>query len=107
MSDDLVKMLRGRCNCNMLSTPCGSEDECRFDFRVADRIEELEAEIARLRQLVPRPDQTRDELVWRDHMRGVPLEALAKEFGVTRERMRQILKRTAERRLHLEGETDE
>ena len=73
----------------------------------ADRIEELEAEIARLRQLVPRPDQTRDELVWRDHMRGVPLEALAKEFGVTRERMRHTLKRTAERRLHLKGETDE
>ena len=72
-----------------------------------DRIEELEAEIARLRQLVPRPDQTRDELVWRDHMRGVPLEALAKEFGVTRERMRHTLKRTAERRLHLKGETDE
>ena len=45
MSDVLVKMLRGRCNCNMPSTPCGSEDECRFDFRVADRIEELEAEL--------------------------------------------------------------
>lgn len=41
MSDDLVKVLRGRCNCNMLSSPCGSEDECRFDFMVADHIEEL------------------------------------------------------------------
>jgi len=49
MSDVLVKMLRGRCNCNMPSSPCGSEDECRFDFQVADRIEELEAQNKRLR----------------------------------------------------------
>lgn len=51
---------------------------------MADRIEELEAEIARLRLLVPRPDQTQDELVWRDHMRGVLLATLAKEFGYTK-----------------------
>ena len=73
----------------------------------ADRIEELEAEVARLRQLVPRPDQTEDELVWRDHMRGVPLAALAKEFGVTKERMRHRLKRIAENKLHLKGKADE
>ena len=52
MSDVLVKMLRGRCNCNMPSTPCGSEDECRFDFRVADRIEELEARLAKAEVIV-------------------------------------------------------
>ena len=45
---------------------------------MADRIKELEAEVARLRLLVPRPDQTEDELVWRDHMRGVPIAALGK-----------------------------
>ena len=73
----------------------------------ADRIEELEAEVARLRQLVPRPDQTEDELVWRDRMRGVPLAALAKEFGVTKERMRHRLKRIAENKLHLKGKADE
>ena len=72
----------------------------------ADLIEELEAEVARLRQLVPRPDQTEDELVWRDHMRGVPLAALAKEFGVTKERMRHRLKRIAENKLHLKGKDD-
>jgi hypothetical protein len=63
-----------------------------------------EAEIDRLRQLIPRPEQTEDELVWRDHMRGVPLAALAKEFGVTKERMRHRLKRIAENRLHLTGD---
>jgi hypothetical protein len=31
----------------MPSSPCGSEDECRFDFQVADRIEELEAKLAK------------------------------------------------------------
>jgi hypothetical protein len=70
-------------------------------------IEELEAEIARLRLLVPRPDQTQDELVWRDHMRGVPLAALAKEFGCTKERMRYRLKKIAENKLHLTGGKDE
>jgi hypothetical protein len=81
-------------------TGCG---EYPGDF-VADRIEELEAEIIRLRHLIPRPDQTKDELVWRDHMRGVPLAALAKEFGVTKEWMRHRLKRIAENRLHLKVE---
>ena len=73
---------------------------------MADRIEELEAEVARLRLLVPRPDQTQDELVWRDHMRGVPLAALAKEFGCTKERMRYRLKKIAENKLHLTGGND-
>ena len=72
----------------------------------ADRIEELEAEVARLMLLVPRPDQTEDELVWRDHMRGVPLAALAKEFGCTKERMRYRLKKIAENKLHLTGGKD-
>ena len=69
----------------------------------ARRIEAQAAEIERLRLLVPRPDQTQDELVWRDHMRGVPLAALAKEFGITKERMRYRLKRIAENKLHLTG----
>jgi hypothetical protein len=30
----------------MPSSPCAAEDDCRFDFRVADRIEELEAKLA-------------------------------------------------------------
>lgn len=74
---------------------------------MADRIKELEAEVARLRLLVPRPDQTEDELVWRDHMRGVPLAALAKEFGCTKERMRYRLKKITENKLHLTGGKDE
>ena len=97
MSDDLKERLSDMSVLSQSRTPADA----------LKRIEELEAEIARLRQLVPRPDQTTDELVWRDHMRGVPLEALAKEFGVTRERMRHKLKRIAERKLHLKGETDE
>jgi hypothetical protein len=93
MTDDLVKRLR--------SVFYADSDLLE---EAADRIEELEAEIARLRQLIPRPDQTQDELVWRDHMRGVPLAALAKEFGITKERMRHRLKRIAENRLHLTGD---
>ena len=71
---------------------------------VADLLYEALDEIARLRQLIPRPDQTEDELIWRDHMRGVPLAALAKEFGVTKERMRHRLKIITENKLHLTGE---
>ena len=71
---------------------------------VADVLYEALDEIARLRQLIPRPDQTENELIWRDHMRGVPLAALAKEFGVTKERMRHRLKKITENKLHLIGE---
>ena len=71
--------------------------------KAQDQIKAQAAEIERLRLLVPRPDQTQDELVWRDHMRGVPLAALAKEFGVTKERMRYRLKKIAETKLHLTG----
>ena len=106
MSDDLVKRLRATCSCNIDNTPCLAEEECRVAQEAADRIEELEAEVARLSLLVPRPDQTQDELVWRDHMRGVPLAALAKEFGCTKERMRYRLKKIAENKLHLTGGKD-
>ena len=78
-----------------------------YNDHMVNRQKELEAEVARLRLLVPRPDQTEDELVWRDHMRGVPLAALAKEFGCTKERMRYRLKRIAENKLHLTGGKDE
>lgn len=93
--DDLVKRLRG--------TPIyeGHGEESDLPDQAADRIEALEAEVQRLRELVPRPDQTQDEIVWRDHMRGVPLAALAKEFGVTQERMRHKLKRIQENRFRL------
>ena len=104
MSDDLVKRLRDWEHVwpDDMEKPAGHLYE-----DAADRIEELEAEVARLRLLVPRPDQTEDELVWRDHMRGVPLAALAKEFGCTKERMRYRLKRIAENKLHLTGGKDE
>lgn len=103
MSDNLIERLRDW-------TTVWPQDEEKPDgslyLEAADRIEELEAEVARLRLLVPRPDQTQDELVWRDHMRGVPLAALAKEFGVTKERMRYRLKKIAENKLHLTGGKD-
>ena len=99
MSDDLVKRLRD------LGDHAAFEPH--MHHTAADRIEELEAEVARLRLLVPRPDQTEDELVWRDHMRGVPLAALAKEFGCTKERMRYRLKKITENKLHLTGGKDE
>lgn len=83
-------------------------EAARADAKEAEAYaEELEREVARLRLLVPRPEQTQDELVWRDHMRGVPLAALAKEFGCTKERMRCRLKKIAENKLHLTGGNDE
>lgn len=51
------------------------------------------AELKRVRLLVPRPEQTDDEILWRDHKRGIPLAALAKEFGVSKERMRWRLQK--------------
>jgi len=44
MTDDLVKRLRGKCACNIDSTSCGSEDDCRDAIAAADRIEALERE---------------------------------------------------------------
>lgn len=115
MSDDLVKQICSAWiaddrsdDCFWEGWPeCPTPEDSLTPKMVMDRIEELEAENARLRQLVPRPDQTEDELVWRDHMRGVPLAALAKEFGITKERMRHRLKRIAENKLHLKGKADE
>ena len=69
-------------------------------------LDAAEEEIKRLRQLIPRPDQTKDELIWRDYMRGVPLAALAKEFGVTKERMRHRLRKISERKLHMTENPD-
>jgi len=115
MTDDTVKQALAelhdlvRCRCHSAYTGRGLRDpDCECDSAealkvLADRIEAQAAEIERLRLLVPRPDQTQDELVWRDHMRGVPLAALATEFGVTKERMRYRLKKIAENKLHLTG----
>ena len=47
MSDDLVKRLRATCNCNIESTPCMAEEECRVAQDAADRIDELEAKLAK------------------------------------------------------------
>jgi hypothetical protein len=44
MSDDLVKRLRDGCSCNIDSSPCMAEEECRDAYEAADRIEALEAE---------------------------------------------------------------
>lgn len=70
-------------------------------------IARLEAENARLRSLTPNPDETADEMLWRDYLRGVHPDVLAKQRKVTRERMRHMLRRIEERRAALsprEGE---
>jgi hypothetical protein len=51
MMSDLVKRLRDGCSCNIDSSPCMAEEECRDAYEAADRIEALEAENARLRSL--------------------------------------------------------
>lgn len=68
--------------------------------------DDLRAENERLRGLVPRPDMTGDEMIWRDYMRGVPLETLAREHGITRERMRYRVKRIAKNMLALNHPPD-
>ena len=45
---DLVKRLRNNCSCNFPDTPCGAEEECRNAFDAADRIEKLEAALAKV-----------------------------------------------------------
>ena len=64
-------------------------------IRAGDLMEQeivkLQAEIERLKGLVPRPDQTPDEILWRDHLRGVSLAQLAKDAGCTKERIRHRL----------------
>ena len=47
MSDNLVKRLRATCSCNIDNTPCLAEEECRVAQDAADRIEELEAKLAK------------------------------------------------------------
>jgi hypothetical protein len=38
---DIVERLRKNCSCNIDSTPCGAEEECRNAFEAADEIERL------------------------------------------------------------------
>jgi hypothetical protein len=45
--DDLVKRLRDGCLCNIDSTPCMAEEECRDAYTAADRIEELDQACAK------------------------------------------------------------
>jgi len=52
MSDDLVKRLRATCSCNIDNTPCLAEEECRVAQEAADRIEELEAQLAKTVDLI-------------------------------------------------------
>ena len=61
------------------------------DLRI--EVEELRAEVLRLWNLVPHPEETDDERLLKDYKRGVPLLALSKERGSTRERIRHRLKK--------------
>lgn len=45
----LSERLRSCCSCNIDSTPCGAEDECRAAFEAADALDARDAEIALLR----------------------------------------------------------
>lgn len=56
-----------------------------------ERAERAEAEVARLTALLPHPGETVDEVMWRNHQRGVPLAELAKAAKVTKERARYKL----------------
>ena len=74
------------------------EERDRGFVMVMERAERAEAEVARLTALLPHPGETAQEVMWRNHQRGVRLEELAKAAGVTRERARQMV-RKAEMRM--------
>jgi hypothetical protein len=40
---DLAVRLRCSCNCNIDTSPCGAEEECRLALEAADEIERLRA----------------------------------------------------------------
>jgi hypothetical protein len=69
----------------------GSDLETVKDARA--EVEELRAEVLRLWNLVPHPEETDDERLLKDYRRGVPLLTLSKERGSTRERIRHRLKK--------------
>ena len=69
------------------------EERDRGFVMVMERAERAEAEVARLTALLPHPGETAQEVMWRNHQRGVRLEELAKAAGVTRERARQMVRK--------------
>lgn len=46
--EDLVKRLRDGCSCNIDTSPCAAEEECRDAYAAADRIEGLEADLRKM-----------------------------------------------------------
>ena len=74
------------------------EERDRGFVMVMERAERAEAEVARLTALLPHPGETAQEVMWRNHQRGVSLAELAKAAGVTKERARLKL-RKAEMRM--------
>ncbi len=72
MSDDLVKRLRGGCSCNIDSTPCMAEDECRAAFEAANYMEEAAARIEEADRAIANLQREYDK-------RGDRIEALERE----------------------------
>lgn len=42
---DIVERLRNDCSCNIDSTPCGAEEQCRNAYEAANEIERLQGEV--------------------------------------------------------------
>ena len=47
---DIVERLRCSCNCNIDTSPCGAEEECRAALEAADEIERLRAALSGVTQ---------------------------------------------------------
>ena len=58
---DICERLRSRCHCNLDSSPCGAEDDCRIDEDAAAEIERLKAELRRAKAV--------NRVVWRENHR--------------------------------------
>jgi hypothetical protein len=60
-SDDLIKALEGSCNCNIDTSPCMAEEDCRLLLQAANRIRALESENTYLRKIADMAAKQRDE----------------------------------------------
>ena len=50
---DIVERLRNNCSCNIDSTPCGAEEQCRNDYEAADEIERLREALQKVLSVQP------------------------------------------------------
>lgn len=79
--EELVKRLRALCNCNIDTSPCGAEGDCRVCFAAADM---LEVDGKAFRAIIDLDQADGHELTWGDASRAVNIAHAA--LSAARER---------------------